>query len=319
MTLQRLAAETREVAYSLRAMGQSWEDNPARLEDIEARLALYRRLAARFHCTADELAGRRVETEARLSSIERDEADLEHLGAQLAEAFRTLKSAAAALSAARQQSAREFSRAIQARLKPLGLEKARLTVEVETRDLGEDPTTSSPPECGTDSIEMLFLANPGEAPRPLRKIASGGELSRVTLAAKTVLACTDRVATLVLDEIDTGVGGRMGAALGKTLSELSRHHQVVCVTHLPQVACYARRQWVIRKRTERGRTTTTITPLAEAERIGELAAMLRGDSAAEGTRKEALAMLEEARRQTQRQNHATTNGPAASNGRGKHR
>ena len=164
---------------------------------------------------------------------------------------------------------------------------------------------------------MFFLANPGEAPRPLRKIASGGELSRVTLAAKTVLACTDRVATLVLDEIDTGVGGRLGAALGKTLSELARHHQVICVTHLPQVACYAQRQWVIRKQTERGRTTTTITPLAEAERVEELAAMLRGDSAAEGTRQEALAMLQEARRQTQA--HATTNGAASSNGRQKRR
>ncbi|MGZ3316201.1 MAG: AAA family ATPase, partial [Isosphaeraceae bacterium] len=97
-TLERLADETREVAYSLRAMGQSWEDNPARLEDIEARLALYRRLAARFHCTADELAARRVETEAKLSSIERDEEDLEHLDAPLAEAFQALKSAAAALS-----------------------------------------------------------------------------------------------------------------------------------------------------------------------------------------------------------------------------
>ncbi len=141
---------------------------------------------------------------------------------------------------------------------------------------------------------MLFLANPGETPRPLRKIASGGELSRVTLAAKTVLACSDRVATLVLDEIDTGVGGRLGAALGKTLSELSQHHQVVCVTHLPQVACHARRQWVIRKQTERGRTRTTITPLNDADRVNELALMLRGDSAAEGTRQEALAMLQEA-------------------------
>jgi DNA repair protein RecN (Recombination protein N) len=293
-TLERLADETREVAYSLRAMGQSWEDNPARLEDIEARLALYRRLAARFHCTADELAARRVETEAKLSSIERDEEDLEHLDAPLAEAFQALKSAAAALSAARRKTARDFGRAIQSRLKPLGLEKARLTVEVETRDLGDDPTASSPPEYGADCVEMLFLANPGEAPRPLRKIASGGELSRVTLAAKTVLACADRVATLVLDEIDTGVGGRLGAALGKTLSELALHHQVVCVTHLPQVACYARRQWVIRKQTERGRTTTTITPLSDADRVHELALMLRGESAAEGTRQEALAMLREA-------------------------
>lgn len=316
-TLERLADETREVAYSLRELGQSWEDNPARLEDIEARLALYRRLAARFHCTADELAARRVETEAKLASIERDEEDLEHLDAPVAEAFQALKSAAAELSAARRKTARDFGRAIQSRLKPLGLEKARLTVEVETRDLGDDPTAPSPPECGADCVEMLFLANPGEAPRPLRKIASGGELSRVTLAAKTVLACTDRVATLVLDEIDTGVGGRLGAALGKTLSELSLHHQVVCVTHLPQVACYARRHWVICKQTERGRTTTTITPLAEAERVGELAAMLRGDSAAEGTRQEALAMLQEARRQTRI--HATTNEPASSNGRVKRR
>ena len=293
-TLERLADETREVAYSLREMGQSWEDNPARLEDIEARLALYRRLAARFHCTADELAARRVETEAKLAAIERDEEDLEHLDAPLAEAFQALKSAAAALSAARRKTARDFGRAIQSRLKPLGLEKARLTVEVETRDLGDDPTAPSPPEYGADCVEMLFLANPGEAPRPLRKIASGGELSRVTLAAKTVLACADRVATLVLDEIDTGVGGRLGAALGKTLSELALHHQVVCVTHLPQVACYARRQWVIRKQTERGRTTTTITPLSDADRVHELALMIRGESAAEGTRQEALAMLREA-------------------------
>jgi DNA repair protein RecN (Recombination protein N) len=183
---------------------------------------------------------------------------------------------------------------MQARLGPLGLAQARLSVELETRDLGDDPTAPPPPESGADRVEMLFLANPGEVPRPLRKIASGGELSRVTLAAKAVLACADRVATLVLDEVDTGVGGRLGAALGQTLAELSRHHQVICVTHLPQVASYSRRQWAIRKKTERGRTRTTITPLDDAARVDELAAMLRGKSAAEGTRQEALAMLREA-------------------------
>ena len=120
---------------------------------------------------------------------------------------------------------------------------------------------------------MLFSANPGEEPRPLRKIASGGELSRLTLAVKTVLAAVDRVPTLVFDEIDTGVGGRLGSALGKALAELARHHQVICVTHLPQMASYADRHWVIRKRLERGRSRTIITPLAEAERIEELAAM----------------------------------------------
>ena len=109
-----------------------------------------------------------------------------------------------------------------------------------------------------------------------------------------MLAAVDRVPTLVFDEIDTGVGGRLGSALGKALAELARHHQVICVTHLPQMASYADRQWVIRKRIERGRSRTTITPLDEAERIDELAAMLRGDSAAEGTRQEAMAMLREA-------------------------
>ncbi len=294
-TLDRVADETREVAYSLRELGQRWDDDPQRLEELESRLALYRKLAARFHCAPDDLVQRRIETEARLEAISRDEADLKHLDAPLAAAFLAMKDAAALLSAARRKTASDFAKALETRLKPLALGKARLTVDVETRDLGPDPLAPSPPETGADRVEMLFLPNPGEVPRPLRKIASGGELSRLTLAAKTVLACTDRVATLVLDEIDTGVGGRLGAALGKTLAELARHHQVVCVTHLPQVASFARRQWVIRKQTVRGRTRTTITPLSDSDRVEELAAMIRGDSVAEGTRQEAIAMLREAR------------------------
>lgn len=142
---------------------------------------------------------------------------------------------------------------------------------------------------------MLFSANPGEECRSLRKIASGGELSRLTLAVKTVLAAGDRVPTIVLDEIDAGVGGRLGSALGKALAELAQHHQVICVTHLPQIASYADHHWVISKQIERGRSRTSITPLGDTERIDELAAMLRGDSAAEGTRREAMAMLHEAK------------------------
>lgn len=294
-TLRRLADETREVAYSLRDLGQDWDDDPARLEDVETRLALYRKLTARFHCEPDELVRRRAEIEAKLAAIARDQDDLAHLDAPLAAAFRELKEAGEKVSAARRKTAREFAKAIQTRLPPLGLERARLNVEVETRALGDDPTAPPPPEWGLDRVELMFLPNPGELPRPLRKIASGGELSRLTLAAKAVLACSDRVATLVLDEVDTGVGGRLGAALGKTLAELANHHQVICVTHLPQVASYAGRQWAIRKQTDRGRTRTTITPLDEEARVSELAAMLRGESAAEGTRQEALAMLREAR------------------------
>ncbi len=294
-TLERLADETREVAFALRDLGQDWDDDPARLEDVESRLALYRRLTARFHCTADELADRRAATEAQLAAFDRDDSDLLALDAPLAEAWAKVRSAATALTAARRKVAKDFGRAIQSRLKALALNGARLTVEVEPRELPDDPTGPPPPESGADCVEMLFSANPGESPRPLRKIASGGELSRVTLAARAVLAAVDRVPTLVFDEIDTGVGGRLGSALGKTLAELGRHHQVICVTHLPQMASYARRQWVIRKQVDRGRSRTTISPLDDDQRVDELAAMLRGDSAADNTRKEALAMLAEAR------------------------
>lgn len=293
-TLDRLADETREVAYSLREMGKNWEDDPARLDQVEERLALYRRLAMRFHCKVDDLAAKRVEVEAKLGALERDEADLSSLEGPIREAWVALKGTAEALSAGRQKTAKGFAKAIQAKLRPLGLENARFEAAVTTTVLGSDFLVASPAEAGVDRVEFVFSANPGETPWALRKVASGGEISRVTLAIKTVLAGVDKVPTLVFDEIDTGVGGRLGGVLGKTLAELAKHHQVVCVTHLPQMASYAEAQWVIRKQVERGRTRTTITPLGKTERVVELAAMLRGDSAAEGTRQEAIAMLAEA-------------------------
>lgn len=294
-TLDRLADETREVAYSLRDLARTWEDDPERLEEVEARLAHYRRLASRFRCPQEMLATRREETEARLASLDGDDSELAAMDAPLNRAWRALKVAASDLSTARRKAARIFARAAQARMRPLGLATARLEVEVISNALGDDPFAATPPEAGCDRVEILFAANPGEPARPLRKVASGGELSRVTLAIKAVLAGADRVPTLVFDEIDTGVGGRLGGVLGKTLAELAKHHQVICVTHLPQMASYAGAQWAIRKRVERGRTRTTIVHLAENDRVTELAAMLRGDSAAEGTRREARAMLIEAR------------------------
>ncbi|WP_020465915.1 DNA repair protein RecN [Singulisphaera acidiphila] len=292
--LERLADETREVAYALRNLSRSWDDDPARLEGIETRLAHYRRLASRFHCEADDLAVRRAAIEEQLAVIEQDDADLLSFDLPLAQAWRELTQAAMVLSMARQKTCKAFGKAIQGRLKTLGLTNAKLSVEVVTQPLGDDPTVTAPGEAGIDRVELVFAANPGEEARPLRKIASGGELSRVTLAVKTVLAGADRVPTLVFDEIDTGVGGRLGAILGKNLAELAEHHQIICVTHLPQMASFARLQWVIRKQVERGRTRTTITPLDDSDRVNELAAMLRGDSAAEGTRQEALSMLLEA-------------------------
>jgi DNA repair protein RecN (Recombination protein N) len=293
-TLGRLADEVREIAYSLRDLVDETGGDPGRLDQIEARLALYRRLGQRFRCDPDGLAGRLDEVEDQLSSIDRDEADLRQLDAPLSGAWATLKGAAEQLTEARRKACKAFARAVQSHLKDLNLGEARLAVRVEPEPMGDDPTAHSPSEGGADRVEILFAPNPGEPTRPLRKIASGGELSRLTLAIKTVLAGVDRVPTLVFDEIDTGVGGRLGAVLGKKLSVLAEHHQVICVTHLPQMASYATHQWVIRKQTSRGRTRTTIQELESSARIDELAAMLRGDSAAESTKQEALAMLSEA-------------------------
>ena len=293
--LGRLADEARDIAYALRRFGQDLDDDPARLDEVEARLALYRRLSARFRCEPDDLPARLASTEARLAAIEAAGADLDALDAPLADAWARIAAAASALSLARRKAAKAFARAVQSRLKSLGLGDARLSIEVETAALGDDSQAGPAPEAGLDRVELAFAPNPGEEPRPLRKIASGGELSRVMLAVKAAMAASDRVPTLVFDEIDAGVGGRLGSALGRCLADLARHHQVICVTHLPQMASYASHQWIIRKQTDRGRTRTTITPLGDDERVEEIAAMLRGESAAEGTRQEAISMLLEAR------------------------
>ena len=293
--LERIADEAREIAYALRRFGQNWDDDPERLEAVETRLAVYRRLATRYRCDPDQLAERLESSTRKLNAIETASADLAALDAPLGVAWAEVIRTAAALSKARQQVCDRFARAVGGHLKPLGLGDAQFAVELATIPIPDDPLLASAPEAGFDRVEIQFAPNVGESARPLRKVASGGELSRVMLAVKLALATADRIPTLVFDEIDTGVGGRLGAAIGRKLAELAKHHQVICVTHLPQVASYADHQWIIRKETERGRTRTTISPLDESGRVDEIAAMLRGDSATEGTRQEAVLMLAEAR------------------------
>jgi DNA repair protein RecN (Recombination protein N) len=293
--LSRLADEVREVAYSLRSFARDNDDDPARLEAVEARLASYRALAVRHRCDPDELEDRLEKIATQLAAIETLEQDLNSLDEPIKRAWAEVRQSGSALTAARNKSRKNFGRAVGLELKGLGLSQARFVVEIKSDPLLDDPFLAQAPERGADHVEFVFTPNPGEPSRPLRKIVSGGEMSRVMLALKTALAGVDSVPTLIFDEIDTGVGGRLAAGLGKKLAELARYHQVICVTHLPQVASFADHQWVIRKRTLGGRTRTTITPLGEQERVDEIAAMLRGDSAAEGTRQEALSMLREAR------------------------
>jgi DNA repair protein RecN (Recombination protein N) len=173
--LERLADETREVAYALRRLAQGWDDDPTRLEEAESRLAVYRRLASRFRCSPDELAARRDAIAIQIAAIARDESDLLALDAPIALAWAALREAAERLTEGRRRGAKLFAKAVQARLKALSLGEARLSVEVETEPLPEvAPKAASPADHGANRVEFLFTPNPGEPPRPLRKIASGG-------------------------------------------------------------------------------------------------------------------------------------------------
>jgi DNA repair protein RecN (Recombination protein N) len=294
--LETAQSEVEDLAHSLRELGERWEADPARLEEVEQRLQMLRRLEAKYRRKVDELIIYRIGLDEQEERLQRQESDLGSIQAELGEAFTRLKAAAVELSKQRQRVAKRLATEAQKELADLGMAGARLDAVLETTPLGDDPVGSEVPAWGADQLELTLAANPGEPARPLRKVASGGELSRTMLALKTVLAAHDRLGTLVFDEIDANVGGRLGDVLAQKLAALGRTHQVICVTHLPQVASYARHHWSIRKGRRGNRTFTQIHALKEAERLEELASMLRGEARGETTRKEAAAMLEAARR-----------------------
>jgi len=295
--LEALRPEVQDLAETCRDLAERFEADPARLEEVEKRIAFLKKLQSKYGRTPDELLAYRTTLDDREKNLKREEQDLAALVAEGSSVFAELLLAGGALSTRRARATRKLVASAEKQLADLGMPKARLEAVLEQRDLGHDPFTVEIPATGLDHLELMLTANPGEPARPLRKVASGGELSRAMLALKTVLAVHDPVRTLVVfDEIDANVGGRLGDVLGEKLNALGLTHQVLCVTHLPQVASYAAHQWSIRKTTVGKRTTTTIVPLAnEADRVEELALMLRGESRSATTRQEAKEMLKAAR------------------------
>jgi DNA repair protein RecN (Recombination protein N) len=294
--LDAVATEVRDIAEALQGLGEGYEADPARLEEVEQRLGLLRRLETKYGKPLDELVAYYATLEERETALRQQEDDLAGVQTELAAVYKDLRAAAEVLSKQRTKVAKKLAGEAQKHLADLGMADAKLSAVLETTALGDDPVESEVPALGPDHLELMLAANPGEAPRPLRKIASGGELSRTMLALKTVLAAHDRVGTLVFDEIDANVGGRLGDTIGQKLAALGQNRQVICVTHLPQVASYARHQWAIHKHRRGDRTVTTIERLAADERLEELASMIRGDARGETTRKEAAAMLAAAKK-----------------------
>jgi len=295
--LEALKPEVEDLAETCRDLGEAFEADPERLNAIETRMQLLKKLESKYGKNLAELIAHRAGLDVRERDLQRKEDDLGSIDAALATSLAELKELGATLSKGRGKVAKKLAAETQKHLADLQMPKAKLEAVLETIPLSDDPNADVPAH-GLDHLELMLTANPGEPPRPLRKVASGGEMSRTMLALKTVLAAHDPVRTLVVfDEIDANVGGRLGDVLGKKLQALGTSHQVLCVTHLPQVASYAEHHWTIRKATIAKRTATTITYLKDdADRIEELAIMLRGEARSETTRREAAEMLAAARK-----------------------
>lgn len=294
--LETVLPEIEDLADTFRELADEFEADPERLDEVERRLQLIRKLEKKYQRTVEELIAYHGTLASREAELRRQEEDLGGIEAELSAAFTELKSAANTLSKQRAKVAKKLASETEKHLADLGMPDAKLDAILTTTPLGDDPAAGELPASGIDHFELFLAANRGEPSLPLRIVASGGELSRTMLALKSMFALHDPAGTLIFDEIDANVGGRLGDVLGEKLAALSRNHQVICVTHLPQVASYARHQWTIRKQTHGKRTITTIVPLTnEADRVEELAKMLRGEARGETTLQEARAMLKRAK------------------------
>lgn len=288
---QALAA-LNELAIDLARYAESLDLDPARLEAVEQRIEQIQRLCRKYGQTVQDVLDHRRTIGEELHRLENLETDFSHLDAQIADARDKYMQVARRLSQRRRQASDKLAKAVLQELAELGMDKA--TVKIELQDAPPGPA-------GLETVEFMISANPGLPLRPLRQVASGGELSRTMLALKSVLAADARCSVLVFDEVDANVGGRMGSVIGRKLAALAQRNQVLCITHLPQIAAFADRHMTVHK-TANTKSTRTQVRLIEDEpaRIAELAEMIAGKNVTETTRQQAAQLLEEARAQRQK-------------------
>lgn len=278
-----------DVYYNLRDCAElvsdaldNLESDPERLEEIEERLDLINRLTRKYNCTADELPALAEQMQSRLEELLNYDRNRDELIAACKAAREEAEQSALALSNNRRKTAAEFAEKVKAEMSFLNMPNVELVPYFEESALSPK---------GMDKMELLISANPGETPRPVAKIASGGELSRMMLAIKTVLAGTDTVDTLIFDEVDTGISGSAAEKVGLKLREVSSECQVLCVTHQAQIAALADHHYLIKKQVEQGRTFTEVQPLDHDGRVNELARIIGGVNITDAARSHAEDML----------------------------
>jgi DNA repair protein RecN (Recombination protein N) len=270
-----------ETARSLQHRLDGLEADPARLDFIEERLAVIERLCRKHGGDSGAVLARRAEIEAELAELEGDAENRDDLEGKVAAALAAYREAALALSKAREAWGKALTERIEGELKDLGLARARLSVALERRRRTGSPLIIEGEETdfgrdGVDQVVFLFAPNPGEPPRPLARIASGGELSRIHLALQLASRGESAHPTLVFDEVDTGIGGAEAAALGAKLQRLAKGGQILAVTHLPQVASYGDLHFRVSKKVDGGRTSVKVEELEGKSRVEEVARMLAG-------------------------------------------
>jgi DNA repair protein RecN (Recombination protein N) len=289
-----------DVVGRARALRDRAVFDPERLEQIDARLDAIVKLKRKYGDSVAAILAHRLEVAGALDRITRHDAIAEEMERSVAEAAAAAGAEAAALSHARTRGAERLERLIQKEIRGLGMEHGRFRVALRREPAAGDELAAGPDGWrvgprGAESAELLLSANPGEDLRPLAKVVSGGELSRVMLAAKTVLAAADDVPVLVFDEVDAGIGGRVADVVGQKLAASAAGRQVLCVTHLAPIAAYAGQHLLVEKRVARGATRTSVTLLPSTARVDELARMLGGERVTEASRRHARELLRDAR------------------------
>jgi DNA repair protein RecN (Recombination protein N) len=279
--------------YALQELARSVEDyagsvdlDPARLDDVRQRRDRLFGLFKKYGPSLDNVIEAGRSARAELDLIDTAQFDLANLTAREVDARRRLSAEAEKLSDLRLSAAKKLAKAVDALLPPLGMPDGRFTVSLVARD----ESTAE----GAEDVEFRVALNVGHDDRPLARVASGGELSRVMLALKTILARVDHVPTLIFDEVDAGIGGRVGLQVGDTLRRVAKEHQVFAISHLPQIAARAHHHIVVAKGAKGGVTTADITVLEGTSRVNEIARMLGGDPESKVSRAHAKELLETA-------------------------
>lgn len=319
-TMRPLADRLNELVYLLedisaetRAYRDRIEADPARLSVIEDRIDLLNALKRKYGPTIADVIAFGESASAELAALTGDEVDVEALGDRIRRLSAAIGEQAERLSKARSKAAKRLARDVETAMAELHMGRARFEVDIRQQVAeqgvpaslnGTEPQTYAVDATGIDRVEFLIAPNAGEALKPLGRIASGGETARLMLAMKSILSNADATPTLIFDEVDVGVGGRSGQYVGEKLWRLAQTHQVLVITHLPQIAAFATHHLRIAKGERDGRVVSRVEPIATSERVDELAAMLDGLPVTDVSRQSALEMLRRVEQWTSRQSEA---------------